>query len=43
MRKIKRIFSLLVILGVSSAAYGNDLNGTFFCEVTMNGDGSGND
>jgi len=28
---------------VSTAAYGNDFNGTFVCDVTMNGDGSGND
>ena len=43
MRKIKLIFLLLVSLGVSTAAYGNDFNGTFVCDVKMNGDGSGND
>ena len=33
MRKIKLIFSLLVSLGVSTAAYGNDFNGTFVSVV----------
>lgn len=38
--KTKFFFSFVFVLAMSSVAFGNDLNGTFICDVTMISDGS---
>lgn len=38
--KTKFFFSFVFVLAMSNVAFGNDLNGTFICDVTMISDGS---